>query len=40
VKPRPKAERPEAPAGKVKKEKIPDPNEVEFWDLLKDVEGL
>jgi molecular chaperone DnaK len=40
VKPRPKAERPAAPAGKVKKEKIPDPNEVEFWDLLKDVEGL
>lgn len=40
VKPRPKAERPPAPTGKAKKEKIPDPNEVEFWDLLKDVEGL
>lgn len=40
VKPRPKAARPPASAGKAKIEKNPDPNEVEFWDLLRDVEGL
>jgi molecular chaperone DnaK len=40
VKPRPKAAQPPASAGKVKTEKTADPNEVEFWDLLKDVEGL